>query len=131
MADPLLLAQVSLKFLRENVVMPVKIDGAKTILTANPTQFEPLDQLTLLLGTPINYAVATPKTIIDAINRYYPIEGTKQMIAELEEEKELGEVDFGAIEETDILGAASEAPIIKLVNHILYQAVKQGLQIFI
>src|SRR5579859_1320919 len=33
MADPLLLAQVSLKFLRENVVMPVKIDGVKTILT--------------------------------------------------------------------------------------------------
>ena len=36
------------------------------------------------------------------------------MIEELEEEKELEGVDFGAIQEEDILGMASEAPIIKL-----------------
>jgi len=50
------------------------------------------------------------------------------MIAELEEEQEGVEeaVEFGDIEEKDIMAAASEAPIIKLVNHILYQAVKRG-----
>jgi hypothetical protein len=29
-----------------------------------------------------------PKSLHDAINRYYPLEGTKEMIAELEEEQE-------------------------------------------
>jgi general secretion pathway protein E len=126
MADPALLVQVPLKFLRDNIIIPVKLDGTTTILTSNPRQFEPIDQLNLLLGRGVGYAIATQKTIIDGINRFYPLEGTKQMIEELEEEKGVGEVDLGAIEETDILGMASDAPIIKLVNHILYQAVKQG-----
>jgi len=126
MADPALLSRVPLKFLRDNIIVPVKIDGVMTILTANPHQFEPIDQLNLLLGGGVGYAVATPKNIIEGINRYYPLEGTKQMIEELAEEEGLGEVDIGEIEETDILGMATEAPIIKLVNHILYQAVKQG-----
>ena len=50
------------------------------------------------------------------------------MIAAFEKEEELGpeEVDFGAIEEKDIMSMASEAPIIKLVNNILFQAAKRG-----
>jgi len=65
--------------------------------------------------------------IVDTINRFYPLEGAKQMIEELEEEEEMeGALEFEAIEEKDILGMATEAPIIKLVNHILFQAVKRG-----
>ena len=126
MADPALLARVPLKYLRDNIVMPIKRGGLVVILTSNPRNFDSIDQLHLMFSGSTT-AMATAKTIIDGINRFYPLEGTKQMIEELEEEKELGEaVDFGAIEETDILGMASDAPIIKLVNHILYQAVKQG-----
>ena len=80
-----------------------------------------------MLGGNFTTVVATPKNIIDAINRYYPLEGAKEMIEGLEEEeKALDEaIDFEAIDEKDILTMASEAPIIKLVNHILYQAVKR------
>lgn len=127
MADLTALAKIPLKFLRENLVMPIIIDEQLTILTANPLQFQPLDELNLLLGGGAQYAVSTAKVIIDGINRYYPIEGTKQMIEELEEEdKELGDVEFEEIEEKDILSMASEAPIIKLVNHILFKAAKSG-----
>lgn len=127
MADPLLLAKIPLKFLREHLVIPVHHEGKITIITANPLQFQPLDELNLMLGGESSYAVSTSKIIIDAINRYYPIEGAKQMIEELEEEeKGLGVVDFADIEEKDIESMATEAPIIKLVNNILYQAVKRG-----
>lgn len=128
MADLTLLAKIPLKFLREHLVMPIMIDNQIVILTANPQQFQPLDELNLLLGGTAQIAVTTPKIITDGINRYYPIEGTQQMIEELEEAgtAELDEaVEFGEIEEKDILTMATEAPIIKLVNHILYQAVKQ------
>ena len=65
--------------------------------------------------------------IIDGINRYYPLEGTKQMIEELEEERGMPEaMEFEDIEDEDILTMAGEAPIIKLVNHIFVQAVKRG-----
>ncbi len=128
MADLALLAKIPLKFLQDNIVIPLMIENRMTILTANPNNFQPLDEVNMLLGGSASYAVATQKTIIDAINRYYPLEGSKQMIAAFEKEEELGpeEVDFGAIEEKDIMAMASEAPIIKLVNNILYQAAKRG-----
>ena len=128
MADTELISQIPLKFLREHAVIPVFHEGALYIVTSDPTDFQPLDELTLLLGGDARPAVSTRGVIIDAINRYYPLEGTKQMIEELEEEQNIadGAVDFGTIDEEDILGMANEAPIIKLVNHILYQAVKRG-----
>ncbi len=127
-ADLTLLAKVPLNFLRDNSIIPIMYNEQITLVTANPLQFQPLDELDMLLGGGTKTAVATPKIILDAINRYYPIEGTKEMIAELEEEQEGLEesVEFGDIEEKDIMAAASEAPIIKLVNHILFQAVKRG-----
>ena len=124
-ADPELLSKIPLKFLREHIVIPLRVDGKILLVTSQPSDFQPLDELKLLLGRDAQVAVATRSLIIDAINRYYPLEGTKEMIEELEEETEMEGVDFGAIEEEDILGMASEAPIIKLVNHILYQAVKR------
>jgi type II secretion system protein E len=127
MADPALLARVPLKFLRDNTVVPIKMDDKIVVLTANPFQYEPLDEITMLLGGSVSYGVSTPTAIINTINRYYPLEGTKQMIEELKEEGEEAEkVEFSEVEETDILAMAAEAPIIKLVNNILFQAVKRN-----
>ena len=128
MADPALLAKIPLKFLRQNVVMPIMLDTSVTLLTANPTFYQPIDELNMLLGGGAAIAIATPQTIIDGINRYYPLEGTKQMIEELEEEKAAAPetMEFEEIGEKDILAMAGEAPIIKLVNHIFVQAVKRG-----
>jgi general secretion pathway protein E len=126
-ADLDLLAKVPLKFLRDNEIMPVMMDGNIVILTANPFDFQPLDELNMLLGGGTQYAVAPLSVIANGINRYYPLEGTERMMKELEEEEEVPkEVAFEEIEEKDILGMASEAPIIKLVNNIFFQAVKRN-----
>ena len=128
MADLTLIGKFPLQFLRDNTVIPIKKDGIVTIVTANPLNFQPLDELTTLLGGEVQYAVAPASIILESINRYYPLEGSKQMIEELEgEEKDLAEsVAFEGVEDKDILTMATEAPIIKLVNQILYQAVKRG-----
>lgn len=47
---------------------------------------------------------------------------TKKLVSYIEEMKD----NFEEIEEKDILEMAQEAPIVKLVNRILYQAVKEG-----
>ena len=126
-ADLDLLAKVPLKFLRDNEVMPTMVDGSIVILTANPFDFQPLDELNMLLGGGTQYAVASPAVIVNGINRYYPLEGTERMMKELEEEEDVPkEVAFEEIEEKDILGMATEAPIIKLVNNIFFQAVKRN-----
>jgi len=116
MADPELLARVPLHFLRKNVVMPVRASSNNEehilFLTSNPFDFQPLDELTLLLG-PAPFAVTPRNALIEGINRYYPLEGTKEMIAELSEESGMERaLDFGEIHEDDIMGMASEAPII-------------------
>jgi len=128
MTDPTLLAKAPLKFLRDHKIMPVTIDGETVIVTADPLEFQPLDELNMLLDGTATYAVAAAPLIVDSINRYYPLEGAKQMIEELEEEAEEipEEVAFEDIGEQDLLSAAGEAPIIKLVNHILLQAVKRN-----
>ncbi|GAG58655.1 unnamed protein product, partial [marine sediment metagenome] len=126
MAEPTLLAKIPLRFLRQNIVMPILLNERIVIVTTNPRKFQSIDELNLLLGGETNVAVATQEVIIDAINRYYPLEGTKQMIEELDEEKGFPDsIELADIEEKDILAMAAEAPIIKLVNHILVQAVKR------
>lgn len=129
MTDPEVIAQIPLKFLREQTVMPIVLPGQSgvTLVSANPFNFQPLDELSLLLNIPYSLAVAPQSAIVEAINKFYPYESSKEVIEGLEEEKEFSsDLDFAAINEEDILGMASEAPIIKLVNHILYQGVKQG-----
>lgn len=125
MVPPELLSRVPLRFLREYTLVPIMHQDVITIVTTDPTIYAPLDELQQIFpGSQL--AVATQTTVVDALNRYYPLEGTKRAIEELEEEGDItAPVDFTAISEEDILGAAQEAPIIKLVNNILYQAVKR------
>lgn len=125
MVSPELIGKIPFRFLRENEIIPLKLNEKLFITVVNPLQYQAIDELRILLAEPAPVAVATARVINDAINRYYPLEGTKQMIEELgKEEFEEEAIEFGEIDERDILGMAQEAPIIKMVNHILFQAVK-------
>lgn len=126
MIDLALLAKVPLRFLREHAIIPIIYEAQPTILTARPLQFQPIDEINLLLGGNLVTAISTEKIIIEATNRYYPLEGTKQVIEDLEEERAEEGVAFEAIDERDLLTMETEAPIIKLVNHVLFQAAKRG-----
>lgn len=128
MADMSLLGKVPLKFLRQHLVIPIVFEGQKIIVTANPRDLQPLDDLVLLMGGEAGYAVSTDAVISDAINKYYPLETSKEMMAELQGEDEGGELSFGSegFEEKDIMEMANDAPIVKLVNHLIFQAVKEG-----
>ncbi|MFA5999330.1 MAG: type II secretion system ATPase GspE [Candidatus Babeliales bacterium] len=127
MADAALLGKIQFHFLRQNNIIPVIIDEKIVIISADPYKVQPIDELMLLLGRQVTQAVAPTSVVIDAINRYYPLEGTKQMMEELEEDSKIieGELDLGSIDEQDVLSMASKTPVVKLVNHILFQAVKR------
>lgn len=125
MIDPQALGKIPLKFLRQHIVIPIMFEGEKTVLTANPRDLQPIDDLDLLMEGDVRCAVSTDTEITSAINKYYPLETSKEMMEELAEEGE-GEFELGAIEEKDIMEMANDAPIVKLVNHILFQAVKEN-----
>ena len=105
MADVTLLRKTPLKFLRQHSVIPIMFEGQKTIVTANPRDLQPLDDLALLMAGDVRYAVATETSINDAINKYYPFETGKELGEELKAEGEAGEFEFGegALEEKDIM----------------------------
>jgi len=124
--DIQLLGRVPLKFLRNGLIFPFVSNGNSGLLVANPCNYHLLDEIKLVIG---NYSlfVGTKAMVLDLISRHYPIEGSKKAIEELEAEGEVAQtIDFNVINEEDILGVAQEAPIIKLVNNILFQAVKRG-----
>ena len=124
MTDPELLAKTTFKFLRDNAVIPIKQKNELFIVVADPINFQSMDELNMILGGHAAYAVGPRSVVIEAINRFYPLEETHQMMEELEE-SEPETLEFEEIDEKDILGMASDAPIIKLVNSILFQAVKR------
>ena len=128
MADPNLLSQVQFNFLRQNVVMPIRVDGKIVILISDPLNLTSVDELAMILDKDATTAIGAPGIIIDGINRYYPLEGAKQMMDELEEDTNLLEddLDMGQIADQDLLSMVTQAPVVKLVNHILFQAVKRG-----
>lgn len=128
MVDVAILGKVPLKFLRQHIVIPIMFEGQKTIVTANPRDLEPLDNLSLLMAGEVSYAVATDEVITDAINRYYPLETSKEMMEELKDDaaKGFGLEEGGDIDEKDIMEMVNDAPTVRLVNHILLQAVKEN-----
>ncbi len=125
MADTTLLSKVPLKFLRKHKVIPLVYEGERCIATYDPREVQPLDDLALLLPGITHHVIASEEVIFESINRYYPLETSQEMMDELKDENQ-SDLNLGEIEEKDIMEMANDAPIVKLVNHLLYQAVKDG-----
>ncbi|MBW1935213.1 MAG: type II secretion system ATPase GspE [Deltaproteobacteria bacterium] len=118
--------KVPIQFLKKYRMVPV-ITPSETFLAANdPLLFQPMDDLRLILGLDGTEVVLSPNsTIFSAINFAYDMRDTsaEQVIQDLHEE----DTDriISEIEGTgDLLDDTSDAPIIRLVNLMLSQAVR-------
>jgi len=96
-----------------------------TIAINDPGNFQPMDDLARLMGIDSYHVVlATREEIVAAINLSYDYsqDSAEQLVQDMEEN---GSMIISAIEDTaDLLDDTSEAPIIKLVNHIISQSIK-------
>jgi general secretion pathway protein E len=118
--------KVPYTFVKKNLVMPIKEEGKYILVAvADPLNLEPLEELRLLLESEIK-AVYSPKdAILNAINECYRQEtgAASELIAHMEgEEGREGEVEI-----YDLLDDSVQlAPIVKLLNLILIEAIQQG-----
>ena len=91
----------------------------------DPLNFHALDDLVRLMKfTDFKLVLAERETILSAINLQYDLrrDSAQQLVQDMEEN---GSDIISEIEETaDLLDDTSEAPIIKLVNHIISQSIK-------
>ncbi|MGB9699653.1 MAG: type II secretion system ATPase GspE [Thermodesulfobacteriota bacterium] len=126
--DPKLISRVPISFSKKNKIIPLKMEnGVLTVATADPFNYEALDDLRVILGCrAVETIFSSEREVIKAINRFYEqsADSPEEMIQSLDAES--SDKILHEIEETaDILEADEEAPVIKLVNLILFQAVKE------
>jgi general secretion pathway protein E len=114
-------------FAKKHGILPIKRDGDGVLVaTSNPLNIYPLDDVRILLNQEVKPVVVPPGAIIDAINRVYDRDANAaQQIIEDFDEESLDIISSALEEPTDLLDASDEAPVIRLVNSMLFQAVKQ------
>lgn len=118
---------LSIHFLKDHILLPLRSeDSILTIATNDPMDMSALDHLRTLLGAErINLILAPGSEIISNINRAFGQvqNGAEHIIQDMDHEDDSFLVDIEGQVSADLLDETSEAPIIKLVNHILSQAV--------
>ena len=87
------------------------------VLCADPLNLSALDDVRALLDRPVVAIVATPSVVVDAINRVYERQDTMGDL----ESKDRDEQD----DQVDLLDSDDDAPIIRWVNTLFSQAVKE------
>ncbi len=105
-------------------LMPVfKIGNTLTVAMADPQDLMAIDEIRLKSGCDVELCLSGWNAIKDAIDQYYGVTGTMQEVIEgIDEEKMKNLPEEMRVE--DLTAIAEEAPIIKLVNLLIIQAVK-------
>ncbi len=111
---------------RENVVIPLALEGnTLKLIVADPTNFEAFQKLQFILNKDIQPVLAVQEQITDAINRNYGQSETESMDSMLAEFTGT-QIDSTQIENAGAISddPSSDAPVVKLVNLIIQEAVQ-------
>jgi general secretion pathway protein E len=123
-----LVAKVPINYAKKNRLLPLSSNGdGITVAVADPSNYEALDDLHVLFGRSIQPVVTPAEVIMQAINCAYDQATTtsaQDVMIDLQEERLDLVASELASEPRDLLEADDAAPIIKLVNSLLSQAVK-------
>src|SRR6267143_342152 len=128
--SPELVKLVPINFAKQARLMPLRIesggDAHALVAVADPLDSSALDSVRLLLGACISPVLVPSQAILDCINSVYDRASNEaeQLVGDLE----AGDLDMVAheLEEPqDLLDSSDEAPIIRLVNSLLFRAAKE------
>lgn len=100
-------------------------DGIMRVATAVPFDVYPMDELSSMLGMDVEPVLVPRSAITGSINKAYRHQDdmVDEAIETIEEES-LDDLSAFVSESEDLLDVANKAPIIKLVNMVLFQALK-------
>jgi general secretion pathway protein E len=125
--ESVVLDNLSIKFMKESVFVPLEIDGDKLrIAIADPDNFYTIDALKMAYRLRVEAVKGKPEDILETIDRLYGT-GSQSMDMIIEEAgKDIENIAAYMDEDTDHLrDLASEAPIIRLVNRLILNAFEQ------
>jgi len=119
--------QVPVQFSRNyNLVAFERQNGTFRVATCSPFELHPMDDLSALIGGEVEPVLAPRSEIASLINRAYKAKAdmVDEALGGLEDEGDIVGLSKEIEESEDLLDMANKAPIIKLVNMILFQALK-------
>jgi general secretion pathway protein E len=109
---------LSPRFLRQACIFPIAVDeGSITLAMADPLDFETINVVQSFTKLEVSPQLASEQEILDAVDRYYSQGDSAAAAAE-----------FGTGDEEDLehlRDMASEAPVIRLVNSMIAQAIEK------
>ncbi len=119
-----LLKKIPTRFAKKYHVLPLRLIGDEVeVITSDPLNTGVLDDVRILLEMPVRTSIAPSHIIMEAINRSYDRVSTADSAIE---DLDSNVIDDTALNEpVDLLDSEDEAPIIRLVNSILYRSVKE------
>lgn len=110
---------------RENVILPMALDnGSLKIIMSDANDFDLITKLQFILNKDIQPVLSSREQIIDAINRHYGQSETESVDSMLSEFTDTA-IDWTETEATQAGGSMeeSDAPVVKLVNLIIQEAI--------
>ena len=112
----------------KHLLIPVNRAGSSLIVAmADPSNIPAIDDVKFLTGYNVDGVLASESAIREAIERYY---GPSISYEDVMEGFDESQIDFEVIEDegniVDLEKAADEAPVVRLVNLILVDAIKKG-----
>src|SRR5277367_327387 len=132
--DPAVVKLIPYETAKRYQILPLSRVGASlTIAMVDPTNVFAMDDIKFMTGFNIEPVVASESSIIEGIDKAYGTSKEEELESVMQSMNELGEgtdVEVQAEEQElelkELERAADEAPIVKLVNLVLTDAVKRG-----
>ncbi|MFQ5881414.1 MAG: type IV-A pilus assembly ATPase PilB [Candidatus Methylomirabilales bacterium] len=127
--DQSLIKLVPAEIAQKHMLIPINRKGnALTVAMADPSNIFAIDDIKFLSGFKVEPVVAAETSIKNAINKHYDSAGLVQDLMKTFDEREVStveEVEEG-VDTGDLQKATEDAPVVKLVNLILTDAIKKG-----
>ncbi|MEM1109409.1 MAG: ATPase, T2SS/T4P/T4SS family [Planctomycetota bacterium] len=127
-ADPEVLGLLERDFMESQSLLPLfLVQGKLTVAMAEPTNVFAVDEVERITGHTVQVVATTQQDIEEALRLSKPDDN----VFVIDDMLEVGDADLSVVEKqitdlSDLEGSASESPVIKLVNYIVYAAVKDG-----
>src|SRR3954471_11594309 len=131
--DPAVVKLIPFETAKRYQILPLSRVGASlTIAMVDPTNVFAMDDIKFMTGFNIEPVVASESSIVAGIEKSYGSTKEEDLEAVMQSMSEMGENDVELqseeqqVELAELEKAADEAPVVKLVNVVLGDAVKRG-----
>ena len=121
--------RIPIAFAKQHQILPLWENNLFVMIAvADPLNYAAIDDMQLIFKKPVRLTVTSPMTVLQAINQIYERTASHHAVyamEDIQEEDSLDHLVDQIAEPQDLLDVDDEAPVIRLVNSMIFQGVKQ------